>query len=76
MEESRGAYRVLVGNLREGDHLEDPGIDGRIILKCVLANWVGGHRLDRSGSGHGQVEGSCECGNELLGSTECREFLE
>jgi hypothetical protein len=26
----------LWGNLREGDHLEDPGVDGRKILKCVL----------------------------------------
>jgi hypothetical protein len=28
MEDRRGIYRVLVGNLRERDHLEDPGIDG------------------------------------------------
>jgi hypothetical protein len=26
-----GEERVLVGNLRERDHLEDPSIDGRII---------------------------------------------
>jgi hypothetical protein len=32
----RGAYRVLWCNLREGDHLKDPGIDGRIILKWIL----------------------------------------
>jgi len=24
----RGVYRILVGNLRERDHLEDPDIDG------------------------------------------------
>jgi len=28
---SRSVYRVLVGNLKEIDYLEDPGLDGRII---------------------------------------------
>jgi len=31
--ESRDACRVWWGNLRERDHLEDPGLDGGIILK-------------------------------------------
>jgi hypothetical protein len=31
MEENRDAYRILVGDLREGDHLGDPGVDGRIV---------------------------------------------
>jgi hypothetical protein len=34
--EKRGAYSVSVGKLRKGDHLEDPGIDGRIILKWIF----------------------------------------
>jgi len=31
--EKRNVYRVLVGNLRKRDCLEDLGVDGRIILE-------------------------------------------
>jgi hypothetical protein len=27
------------GNLRERDHLEDPGLDGRIILRRIFRKW-------------------------------------
>jgi len=30
---------VLVGNLRERDHLEDPGIEIRIILRWIFRKW-------------------------------------
>jgi hypothetical protein len=36
MGETEGVYRVLVGNLRERDHLECLGMDGMIILKCIF----------------------------------------
>jgi hypothetical protein len=32
----RGAYRFFGGDLRERDHLEDQGVDGKTILKCIL----------------------------------------
>jgi len=27
------------GNLRERDHLEDPGLDGRIVLRWISRYW-------------------------------------
>jgi len=30
------------GDLREKDHLEDLGIDGRVILKWIFKKWDGG----------------------------------
>jgi hypothetical protein len=39
MGDSRGVYRVLVGDLRERDDLGDPGVDGRIILRWIFRKW-------------------------------------
>ena len=42
MGERIGVCRLWWGNLMERDHLEDQGIDGRIILRCILREWDGG----------------------------------
>jgi hypothetical protein len=39
MGEGRCVYRVLVGKPEERDHLEDPGLDGRIILRGIFRKW-------------------------------------
>jgi hypothetical protein len=40
MGERRAIYSVLVGeNLREREHLGDPGVDGRIILRWIFRRW-------------------------------------
>jgi hypothetical protein len=64
------------GNLREGDYLDDPDVDGRIILKRILDKWDGrtywidlAQDRDRL-----QVAGSFECRNS--DSIKCGEFLE
>ena len=62
-------------HLREGDNLEQRGVNGIIILKWILEKWNEGHGLDRSGSGQGQVASCCECGNELSGVIKCGVFL-
>ena len=59
--------------LREGDHLEDQGINARVILKCILKKWNGTWaeliwlRI---------VAGSCECGNEPSGFLKSGEFFD
>jgi len=35
-EEIRDAYNILVGKPEGKNHLEDPGIDGKIILEWIL----------------------------------------
>ena len=38
---------------------------------------MGEYGLDRTGSGQGQLAGTCECGgNEPSGTTKCGEFLD
>ena len=39
------------GNLRETDHLGDPDIDERILLRWIFRKWDVGVGLDRAGSG-------------------------
>jgi len=58
MGERRGVYRVLVGK-PEREHLGDPGVDGKIILrwifrKCDVGVWTGWSWL-RIGTGGGHL---------------------
>jgi len=36
MEDRRSAYRVVVLDLKEGEYLEDVGVDVKIIFKCIF----------------------------------------
>jgi hypothetical protein len=54
--EGRNAYRVLVGKPEGRNHLEDPDVDGRIILKWIFEKWDGayaGSMCLRIGTGGG-----------------------
>jgi hypothetical protein len=58
-----------------GDHLEDQGVDGRIILKWIFKKWDGG--MDWIGMAQDRDRWRArECGNEPAGSIKCGEFLD
>ena len=57
------------GNLRERERLEDLGVDGRIILKCVQeVGW--GMDVIYLTSGYKQVADCFDYGKEPSGSTK------
>jgi len=60
------------GNLKERDHLGDPDLDRRIILRWIFRKWdVGvwtGSKWLMIGTG--------ECANEPSGSIKCGELLD
>ena len=60
------------GNLRERDHLEDPDVDARIILRWIF------RRLDvRAWAGSSWLRiGTGDCSNEPCGSLKCGVFLD
>jgi hypothetical protein len=45
----KGALHGLMRRPEGKSHLEDPGVDGRIILRLMFRKWVRGYRLDWSG---------------------------
>jgi hypothetical protein len=54
-----------LGNLRERDHVGDPGMDGKIILKWFFRKiCLGGNGLDRACSGWGDLSDVAEKENK------------
>jgi hypothetical protein len=52
--EERGAQRVFVGKPEGSDHVEDPRVYGRTMLKWMFEKWDKEQRLDQSGLGEWQ----------------------
>jgi len=67
-----GAYRLLVGGLREKDHLVGPVVDGRIILKRICKKRDGEMKWLKVG----QLAVSCKRGTEPSCAKECGEFID
>jgi len=65
-----------MGHLREIDHLEDLGVDGRIILRWIFKKWDVRACTGSIWLRIGTDGGHSKCGNEPLGFTQCGEFFD
>jgi hypothetical protein len=61
-----GAYRVLVGKMREREYLEDLDLKGRTLLKCIFKKSVEKARTGLIWLSWGQEASFCECDCQLL----------
>jgi hypothetical protein len=64
MEERRGVYRVLLGKPEVKKSLGRPRRRQKDNINIDLQGVGWWHGLVRSGSGQGEVAGTCECSNE------------
>jgi hypothetical protein len=51
MGKGRNVYRVSVEKTEGKNYLGDPGVDGKIILRCIFRKWYVGYGLNRAVSG-------------------------
>jgi hypothetical protein len=66
----------MFGILERRDHLEDLGVDGRIILEWIIGKFGGSVWIGFIWLGTGISGGLCEHDNEPSGSLKGREFLD
>jgi len=64
------------GDITEREHLEDPGVYGRITLQLIYRKWDGCMEWIDLVQNRDRWRGFFECGNEPSGSIKLGEFLD
>jgi hypothetical protein len=62
----------ILTNIQETEYLEGLVVDGKMLLECIMGNWMGRCEVAASGSGKRTVVGSCEPSGPVKGG----KFLE
>ena len=65
-----------MGKPKGKNHLEEPGLDGKIILRWILRKWDMETCTESICLRTGTGSCICKCGNEPSGSIKCGKFLD